>query len=344
LGINPNNTSLAVRNLNVFKTAPGEDLFVPNFRPPYSQQASIGVQRQVTSDITVSADFVYRHFLNERIRNTDLNHFYAAQGPVIPACASAAEALNPAADCSTGVLQFDVSGGRSTYKGLLLRIDKRLSRNFMFVTSYAYQDINGYNGLHLDSNWNASNGPTMGRQELTFSGVWNLPLGFEVSTITTFGSRGPFEPVLSGLDLYGDGSGNSNTVGSVPLPGAGYNRFGVTLNESDLARYVNQFNQQYAGKTTPTGQAIPTITLPAHYSFGRNSTSEDFRATKTFRLRERVKLNIFGEVFNAFNYANLGGYGDNLLDPGFGQATSRAGQVFGSGGPRAFQVGGRVSF
>jgi hypothetical protein len=57
-----------------------------------------------------------------------------------------------------------------------------------------------------------------------------------------------------------------------------------------------------------------------------------------------VKLNIFGEVFNAFNYANLGGYDNNLLDPGFGQATSRAGQVFGSGGPRAFQLGGRVSF
>jgi len=345
LGINPNNTNLAVRNINVFKTAPGEDLFVDNFRPPYSQQASIGIQRQVTSDITVSADFVYRHFLNERIRNTDLNHFYAAEGPVIPACTSTAEALNPAAECSTGVIQFDVSGGRSTYKGLLLRIDKRLSRNFMFVTSYAYQDMNGFNGLALDSDWNASNGPMMGRQALTFSGVWNLPFGFEVSTITTFSSRGPFEPVLSGLDLYGDGSGNSNTVGSVPLPGAGYNQFGISLNESDLARYVNQFNQQYAGKTTPTGQAIPTVTLPAHYSFGRNFTSEDFRVTKSFHLgTERVKFNVFGEVFNAFNYANLGGYDNNLLDPGFGQATSRAGQVFGSGGPRAFQVGGRVSF
>jgi hypothetical protein len=214
----------------------------------------------------------------------------------------------------------------------------------MFVTSYAYQDMNGFNGLALDSDWNASNGPTMGRQMLTFSGVWNLPFGFEVSTITTFGSRGPFEPVLSGLDLYGDGSGNSNTVGSVPLPGAGYNQFGITLSENDLPRYVNQFNQQYAGKTTPTGQAIPAITLPAQYTFGRNFTSEDFRVTKTFRLRERAKLNIFGEVFNAFNYANLGGYDNNLLDPGFGQPTSRAGQVFGSGGPRAFQIGGRVSF
>ena len=49
--------------------------------------------------------------------------------------------------------------------------------------------------------------------------------------------------------------------------------------------------------------------------------------------------------------ANLSGFGSNLdlvqstnQTYTFGQPTSRAGQVFGSGGPRAFQVGGRVQF
>ena len=51
------------------------------------------------------------------------------------------------------------------------------------------------------------------------------------------------------------------------------------------------------------------------------------------------------------NYANLGGYVTNVdqVTPtnqtfSFGQPTSRAGQVFGSGGPRAFQFAGRFSF
>jgi hypothetical protein len=50
-------------------------------------------------------------------------------------------------------------------------------------------------------------------------------------------------------------------------------------------------------------------------------------------------------VFNAFNYANLGGYSYDLTNPAsFGVPTSRAGQVFGSGGPRAFQIGARLEF
>ena len=65
-------------------------------------------------------------------------------------------------------------------------------------------------------------------------------------------------------------------------------------------------------------------------------------------FRERYRFNIFGEVFNAFNIANLTGYGFNLdtagATPTFGQPTGRVGQILGSGGPRAFQVGARFQF
>ena len=46
-----------------------------------------------------------------------------------------------------------------------------------------------------------------------------------------------------------------------------------------------------------------------------------------------------------FNIANLGGHSFTLNNTAaFGQPTSRAGQNFGSGGPRALQLGARVSF
>jgi len=49
-------------------------------------------------------------------------------------------------------------------------------------------------------------------------------------------------------------------------------------------------------------------------------------------------------VFNVYNAANLSGYSGDLAAAGFGQPSSRATQVFGSGGPRAFQLAMRASF
>ena len=57
-----------------------------------------------------------------------------------------------------------------------------------------------------------------------------------------------------------------------------------------------------------------------------------------------MRLDLIGEVFNLFNVANLTGYSGVLNQLNYGQPTARAGQVFGSGGPRAFQLAARVEF
>jgi hypothetical protein len=55
-------------------------------------------------------------------------------------------------------------------------------------------------------------------------------------------------------------------------------------------------------------------------------------------------LTFIGEVFNLYNKSNLNGYNGDLTRPDFGQPNSRATQVFGSGGPRAFQLALRIGF
>ena len=87
------------------------------------------------------------------------------------------------------------------------------------------------------------------------------------------------------------------------------------------------------------------LALPPEFTFGDSIFSQDLRLAKVFKFSDRYDLNVFAEVFNLFNVANLNGYGVNVTQPSsFGQPNRRAIQVFGSGGPRAFQVGARISF
>jgi len=341
----PGNTSLAVRNINVFKT--GQELLAHNYRAPYSEHAGIGIQREIRSDLVVSGDFVFRQYMHQIIRDTDLNHYYSKNGPVIPACTSAAQATDPLAECSTGVIQGIISGARSHYKGLLLKANKRFSNRTAGQLSYAYSSQVGYNGLVDDYNWFATWGPQAGHQILTGSLSVDLPWGFQASGITQFTSVGPIEPFISGVDLNGNGAYGAGETGGTPLPGIGYNQFNLSAEKSQLIQLVNQFNQTYAGTSSPTTGAISAINLPANWSFPRANTFQDIQVSKVINLgTERLRLKLVGQCFNVFNIQNLGGYSYNLTSNpnGFGVPTSRAGNIFGSGGPRAFQLAARLSF
>ena len=152
-------------------------------------------------------------------------------------------------------------------------------------------------------------------------------------------SRTPVMPTMANVDLNGDG------ITTTPIPGVDFNCFNQGCSADDLNQAVTQFNQRYAGQRDARNQVIPQLTLPADYEFGDTFSSQDIRVTKTFLLRGTSKLAVFVEVFNVFNVANLGGYSYNLSNTAtFGLPTNRASQVFGSGGPRAFQLGGRFTF
>jgi hypothetical protein len=99
--------------------------------------------------------------------------------------------------------------------------------------------------------------------------------------------------------------------------------------------------------------------------FNDNFSSLDLRLSKAFRLGEKARLEPIVEVFNLFNVMNILGVSNvnysgfsNVLtrdsnnpnDPGFfrssgfGSPVTTAGGVFGSGGPRAFQIAAKFSF
>lgn len=339
------NSGAAVPNVDLFKT--GQGLIPRNFRLPYSEHASIGIQRELRSDLVLSADFVFRQYMHQLINDADLNHYNSATGPIIPKCLPG-QALQLSVECSAGPIEAEISGARGHYKGLLMKLDKRFSHRTTATLAYAYADVVGYNGLIDNSNYFASWGPQAGHQTITGSLVAFLPGGIQLSGISTYQSAAPFQPFVTGVDFNGNGvfstAGESLYPGA-PLPGGGFNQFDMGKGKNDLIQLVNQYNQTYAGRTDPLGHPYPNITLPSSFNFPRPFTSQDIRVTKAFRLHgERVRLAVFGECFNIFNIANLTFYNEVLNAPGFGEASQRTSNIFGTGGPRAFQLGSRLTF
>lgn len=339
------NSGYPGQNIDLFKSALG--LIPKNFRLPYSEHASVGVQRELRSDLVLSADFVFRQYMHQLINDVDLNHYNSVQGAVIPKCGPGQSLAIPPVECSIGPIETEISGGRSHYKGLLMKLDKRFSHRTTATVAYAYASEVGFNGLIDNSNWFQSWGPQAGHQTLTGSIVAFLPFGIQVSGITSFQSAAPFQPFVTGVDF--DGNGIFATAGETfypgaPLPGGGFNQFGVSKGKGDLIQLVNQYNQTYAGKSDPLGHPYPNITLPSNFSFPRSFNSQDLRVTKIFRLHERLTLSVLAECFNVFNIANLTFYNEVLNEPGFGEAAQRTSNIFGTGGPRAFQLASRITF
>ncbi|NOT61102.1 MAG: TonB-dependent receptor [Acidobacteria bacterium] len=340
-------SDLSVRNIQRSKTA--AQLLPLNYPVQRSYQMNFGVQRDLGHDMVLTVDLVRRVFVNTLLGELDYNRFnrfvnvngVPTQSPVIPRC-TAAQSTVVTAQCSNGAITFWTPGGRQVYNGILTKLDKRFSKRYLFTASYALTKQHGNNGVVDLDDYFASYGPQGARHILNVSGLVDLPWGFSVGMISAMSSRGPLTPSISNVDLDGDG------IATEPIPGVKFNCFNRGCGKSDLATAVANFNTQFAGKRDARGQAIPTLVLPANYEFGDSwFSSQDLRLTKTFKWGgdDRYKIAIFGEMFNVFNTANLGGYSFNLNNTAtFGQPTSRSGQIFGSGGPRALQVGGRVSF
>lgn len=178
-----------------------------------------------------------------------------------------------------------------------------------------------------------------------------------------------------GLDIDGDG------VSRYLLPGIAWNTFGRGTSADQIRAAVEKHNAdviarakpvpanataaqiaqctvfvngtRMCGARTPLNQVIPLIKLPDTFANGDPFFSQDVRLTRLIQIGEKMRLSLIAEGFNVFNFANLSGYGSGLnalAAPGqvqqatFGQASNRVNQIFGTGGPRAFQFAARLSF
>ena len=343
LAQNPANADPTVQQIQISKQA-SPAIFPVDVPNPSAVHLNVGVQRELGRGFVLSADAVYRHFehVPQGGGSIDLNHFNSARGALVPKCRTASEANDPNALCSLGAINVQKAPYHFTYKGLLVRAEKRLSSGFQVLGWYAYSSnagTNSGNGFNLD-NWLQNSGPAANDfpHILNLAGAVQLPGRVDLGFNFSYSIVPPFSAFVGNIDFNGDG-----TTGDL-LPGTTVNAFARGMGKVDLERLVAEFNDAYAGETDALGTAIPRVTLPGHYAFGDNFHALDMRLSRSFLMRSRVRVSLIGEAFNVFNASNLSGYSGDLTSAGFGQPTSRATQIFGSGGPRSFQFAARVSF
>jgi Carboxypeptidase regulatory-like domain/TonB-dependent Receptor Plug Domain len=179
------------------------------------------------------------------------------------------------------------------------------------------------------------------KQQVSFSGVFDLPLHAKFSMIGHFYSPLPENLELPELTNGGEifatdwlGAGLGAAGAPEPVPGTEIGQFQHRTDIENLQRVINTYNHTFAGSLTPAGDCLvgnnaqcpgqiagpevmtsadmaslgwimPTLgSVAPHAASSPWLKSLDLRASWPFKLKDRVTIEPSASVFNVFNFAN----------------------------------------
>ena len=305
---------------------------------PTVRQMNLGTRFRVPGDAVLQLDYVHN-------RGT---HFIIGR-PI-------GEVFNPVVGGPDRVVNLESSVG-TRYDALLASVEKRWGRGQQVRLSYTLARARNYvnddqipfgEGPVDPNDLEREYGPTPNEQRhrLVLSGSFLLPADVRLSGIWTLASAVPMDILMP------DGSGR--------VPTLSRNAGGREIETAaELNAYITQLNASGGIE----GVLLPLVGDDAR--FGDGFDSLDLRLSRVFAVSSTLSLEAIVECFNVFNATNIlgvsksnySGFANALVrdssdpaDPGFlrsssfGQPVTTAGGVFGSGGPRAFQLGVRARF
>lgn len=311
-------------------------LMDPYYVNPLAQQWNVGLSHEFLRDFVLEAD--YTHILNtHESRRIRLNYKVNGVRRLVPAFQAAGI---PPTKWGDWIQESSVN--RSRYDGLNIGVRKRLSHRFTFQTSYVLSRSLGYSASSGEFGATALDeanymapielAPTARdeRHRFVWSGVIDLPWGFQVSPIFQIASSRPYA-VTSGADNNGDGVTND-----LCIPGTKGN--------------TASFGASFTCPANPTrNMQRGGYDLDGNWQSGKFFIW-DLRTTKFVNLggvREGMNLGFYFEMFNLTNRTNYGrNFTGNIRSSGFLKTLGPADGTYGldASAPFQAQVGVRFTF
>lgn len=264
-------------------------LFARDYAQPYVQQAGLGVERELMSNLSLSV--TYMMFKGSHLSRTrDINLGVPVATTVTDPAGTAFTVLrHPAARPIPGFTRISLfeSTADSRYNGLAVELKRRFTRGLQFIMAYTYSsakdnkpdqtmvvvgtdDVKGVqNNLDIRADWGRSDLDI--RHRFVFSPVYEIgTVAKDNAVASAFLSNWTFSGIVtlqSGFAYSASIAGDANRDGNSAtdrVPGTARNAF----------------------------------TTPAIYVF-------DTRVTKSFKFGEKYSLSLLAEAFNLFNRSNI---------------------------------------
>jgi hypothetical protein len=283
----------------------------PDRHNPYTHQFSLGYERQLGGQLSVSVDYV-RKQLREMLVQVDLN-------PGLRVNTTRTGTVNRSDPNFVSSVIASENVGWQNYDSLLVAVEKRFSRGYSFRTAYTY----GKSWGNIASN-NAANPMQVGDQlnlnlneqpssvdrphNLVLSGTLDVPHtgGLRLSGIARYTSGAAFTISDSSVDA------DRNGILTDPLPAGTYSGTGPNAITVDNKGGIN-------------GARLPSV------------VQLDLRLGYRFKLGKSRSIEAYGDVLNSTNFVAFTGIsGDRRLAEFLRPTTS--------GAARALQLGVRYAF
>lgn len=283
--------------------APGVMYFNPHYHNPEVDEADFSVERNVGWNTVVSVSYMgsFGHMLpqttddnialgNAAGTNTTLTYFVAGGGPLSsPTFTTPFYAYRPNSNYAQ---MLDLFGVSSNYNAVAIEAKHRLSHSVQFDANFTWA-----HALDYDSSTIAST---------TITATSGFGMLYPNNLSAEYGNSNLDVPRRLVLYLVGDSPWH--VKGPLGILANGWELSPIFAAQDGLP-YSATISGNAPGELSSGGGvngSDGTFRVPIRNSY-RESPSQDLdlRLAKTFRIKEKINLQLFGEAYNLFNHYNV---------------------------------------